>query len=107
VDQRDYHFGAQAVGLVDLKALYAQRVRVRASARHYITGDELSPDQGGHEDLSYGVADLTVRALGRHALGLEVIGARRRARYPDVPDTSQRFSQLSVTYAYVSEAWLR
>ena len=102
-DKRDYHFGTQAVGLLDLRFLYGNRVRVRGSVRQYVTGDELSPDQGGWEDITHGMVDAGVRIAGRHALGVEVIAGRRTARYPDVPDTHQRYRQLSVTYSYVSD----
>jgi hypothetical protein len=97
-DKRDYHFGAQAIGLVDLRWLYGNRFRARASVREYVTGDELSPDQGGFEDLAYGLGDLTFRVAGRHALGVELVAGRRTARYPDVPDTRQEFRQVSLTY---------
>jgi hypothetical protein len=102
-DKRDYHFGAQGFGTLSLRMLWANRVRVRASASEYVTGDELSPDQGGYEDLTYTRADVTYRVFGGHALGVDVIGARRKARYPDVPDTKQKFTQLALTYSYVSE----
>lgn len=102
-DQRDYHLGAQGVGLLDLRVLYANRIRIRASLREYVTSDRLSPDEGGFEDLTYALGDVSFRIRGGHTLGLELLGGRRWATYPDIPDVSQRFHQLSVTYSFVTE----
>jgi len=102
-DKRDYHFGAQAIAYLDLKLLWSNRLRVRASAREYVTGDQLSPDQGGYEDLTYALGEVSFRILGGHALGVEALGGRRKAHYPDVPSVDERFRQLSLVYQYVTE----
>lgn len=102
-DKRDYHFGAQAIAYLDLKLLWSNRLRVRASAREYVTGDQLSPDQGGYEDLTYALGEVSFRILGGHSLGVNALGGRRKAHYPDVPDVDERFRQLSIVYQYVTE----
>jgi hypothetical protein len=102
-DQRDYHFGLQAVGALEARLFWADRIRLRVASRQYLTGDELSPDEDSFEDITYGSADLAVRVFGRHALGVELTGARRHARYPDLPDTRHRTAQVSLAWTLVSE----
>jgi hypothetical protein len=102
-DKRDYHFGAQGLALVDLRLLWGNRFRAKFSAREYVTGDQLSPDQGGYEDITYSAAELLFRVWDRHALGVEALGIRRQASYEGVPDVNQRLFQVSVMYTFVTE----
>jgi Domain of unknown function (DUF3943) len=103
VDERDYHFGLQAVGLAELSLSWAKRIRLRSAVRAYLVGDEWSPDPDSYEDVEYGIAELVLRAVGPHALAVGYTGARRRARYPDVPDVDMKVNQLSVSYRFVSD----
>ena len=93
--ERDYHFGLQAVGLGELSLYWAKRVRLRGAARVYLVGEKLSPDPDSYEDIQYGIAELVYRIAGPHALGVEYTGARRKARYPDVPDVHMNANQVS------------
>ncbi len=106
VDERDYHFGLQAVGLAELSLAWAERIRLRGAVRVYLVGDEWSPDPDSYEDVEYGTAELVVRAAGPHALAVGYTGARRKARYPDVPDVDMSVNQLSVSYRFVSDPGL-
>jgi hypothetical protein len=106
VDERDYHFGLQAVGLGEVSLSWAKRLRLRGAVRLYLVGDEWSPDPDSYEDIEYGTAELLLRATGPHALALGYTGARRRARYPDVPDVNMAINQLSLSYRFVSDPGL-
>lgn len=102
-DQRDYHFGLQAVGLAEASLLWADRARLRAAFRAYLVGDELSPDPDSYEDVEYLSADLVLRAVGPHALAADYTWSRRRARYPDVPDVNMAVQQFGLSYRLVSD----
>jgi hypothetical protein len=104
--QRDYHFGAQAVGFGELGLTWAKRVRFRGTARLYLTGEKVSPDPDSYEDIQYGTAELVYRVAGPHALGLGYTGGRRKARYPDIPDVKMSVNELSVSYRFVSDPGL-
>ena len=106
VDERDYHFGLQAVGLAEASLFWAERVRLRGALRAYLVGDEFSPDPDSYEDVEYATADLVVRIHGSHALAAEYVGARRRARYPDVPDVNMAVQQFGLSYRLVSDLGL-
>ena len=80
VDERDYHFGLQAVGLAELSLAWAKRIRLRSAVRVYLVGDEWSPDPDSYEDIEYGTAELVVRAAGRT---LSPSGTRVRGGKPD------------------------
>ena len=80
VDERDYHFGLQAVGLAELSLAWAKRIRLRSAVRVYLVGDEWSPDPDSYEDIEYGTAELVVRAAGRT---LSPSGTRVRGGRPD------------------------
>jgi hypothetical protein len=100
---RDYHFGAQLAGQLELHAFYADRVRVRAYFREYFTGTRLSDQKEAWEDIAYLTLGASVRVAGRHALGLEILASGRNARYGATPDVRAAIASLSVAYLLLGD----
>jgi hypothetical protein len=100
---RDYHFGAQAVGYAAGKLIFRDHARLDIGLRQYFTSGKVSPEPSTWEEAGYAHAGLTWRIYGPHAIGVDWTGARRNAYYPDVPSISSRSNQVGVSYSLVSD----
>ena len=100
---RDYHFGAQAVAYLHGKLIFRDSLALEAGARQYFTSGKVSPEPDTWEEATYASANLTWRIYGPHGVGVQWVGARRNAYYPDVPAISSRSNEVSVFYTLVSD----
>ena len=95
---RDYHIGLQAVTQLDAKLYLWDRLRLRLVSREYYISGRASPEPDSFEDISYGSLSLTWRVAGPHALGVQLLGARRQARYGASPDVASEYGSLNLFY---------
>jgi hypothetical protein len=103
---RDYHFGAQAAVQLEGALFYGDALRVSVRGRELLTGSKVTDEQQAWEDLTYAVASVAWRFSGRHAIGVEGVGAWRRAHYPDEPDVFARVLGLQTFYQFGSDLGL-
>jgi hypothetical protein len=101
--KRDYHFGLQAVSLLEGRLLWADRGYLRLAGRGYYISGKVSPETDSWEYIGYGELEGLYRFYGPHALSLQLTGARRRAQYPDVPDVRSRVSEITVGWSMVTD----
>jgi hypothetical protein len=86
--QRDYHYGPGAKALLDVRALFGDRVILDLGAREYWVSGVYAT--GSSEDVTWTRAAVTSRVVGPHAVTFSVDWARRHASYPAAEDISQR-----------------
>jgi hypothetical protein len=100
---RDYHFGGQAVLQLEGTLFYRDRLRFRLNNRAYFTSGRLSDQHRAFEDIEYSVLSADWRVAGAHAIGIETVGARRRATYPGAPNVDYRLASLVILYEFLSD----
>jgi hypothetical protein len=100
---RDYHFGAQAALALEGKLFFRDILRFGLTGRQYFTGTHVTDQGDAWEDISYVTLSAAWRFSGPHAIGVEGLTSRRRARYQGFPDIDARISSLSVFYQLVSD----
>jgi len=95
---RDYHFGLQAVTQLDAKLYLWDRLRLRLVSREYFISGRASPEPDSFEDIGYGSLSFTLRVAGAHAVGVQLLGTRRTARYGASPDVASEYASASLFY---------
>jgi hypothetical protein len=100
---RDYHFGVQSVAYLQGKLIFRNDLALEAGARQYYISGKVSPEPQTWEEATYASASLTWRMFGPHGVGVQWVGARRNAYYPEVPDIFSRSNEVSVFYTLVSD----
>ncbi|HUL59715.1 MAG TPA: DUF3943 domain-containing protein [Anaeromyxobacteraceae bacterium] len=93
---RDQHMGPGAMGVVEARGIFADRVRAMLEWRQYFIGTAV--DHSGWDDMSYAVAGLAFRLAGPHGIGISSTLSRRHAQYTGQPDTFQQARSLVVYY---------
>jgi len=99
---RDYHYGPGADALVDLRALFGDRVIVDLTAKEYFISGWYAT--GSSEDITWAHAAVTGRLYGPHALSVSVDWAIRHARYPATPSIFERGEMLLAHYTLL-QGW--
>jgi hypothetical protein len=102
--KRDYHFGLQAVSLLEARLLWADKGLLRVGGRSYYVSGKVTPETDSFEFIHYGEVEALWRFYGPNALSVTAIGARRRAQYSDVPDIRSRSTELLVSWVLVNDA---
>jgi Domain of unknown function (DUF3943) len=99
--ERDYHYGATPQALIALGLMFSEAVSLDLTARSYYVSDRASPEHRETERIFRGEATLTTRVHGPHAITLKYNTSRRDAHYPDIVDTHQKVTTLSLLYTYL------
>ncbi len=98
--ERDYHYGATPQALLALRLMFGQAANLDLTARSYYVSDVASTEDRGSERIFRGDAAFTVRIHGPHAVTLNYNTSQRNAHYPDINDTHQTVTTLSLLYTY-------
>ncbi|MDO8705177.1 MAG: DUF3943 domain-containing protein [Sulfuricaulis sp.] len=98
--ERDYHYGATPQALLALRMLFGQAANLDLTARSYYVSSVASTEDRGSERIFRGDAAFTVRVHGPHAVTLNYNTSQRKAHYPDINDTHQTVTTLSLLYTY-------
>jgi hypothetical protein len=98
--ERDYHYGATPQALIAMRLMFGEAVNLDLTARSYYVSDVASTEHRGSERIFRGEAALTARVHGPHAITLKYNNSRRDAHYPDIDDTHQKVTTLSLLYTY-------
>ena len=98
--ERDYHYGATPQALLALRMLFGQAANLDLTARSYYVSSVASTENRGTERIYRGDATFTVRVHGPHAISLKYNTSQRNAHYPDIADTQQTVTTLSLLYTY-------
>lgn len=98
--ERDYHYGATPQALLALRMIFGEAANLDITARSYHISSVASTEDRGTERIFRGDAAFTVRVHGPHAVTLKYITSQRDARYPDINDTHQTVTTLSLLYSY-------
>jgi hypothetical protein len=100
--ERDYHYGPGAKAVLDLRALFGDRLILDLIGREYwISGAYATRSS---EDVTWTRAALTVRVVGPHAASVSVDWSRRHASYPANPDISERGAAIQAHYTLL-QGW--
>jgi hypothetical protein len=102
-EDRDYHYGAAPVGLLDVRAIFGDRVMLELTGRDDYVSEYGSQDGGDAENIVRTRAELLVRVIGRHALGVEVVASSRTAHFLQLPDEDQTVASLAFFYAFLGD----
>ena len=103
VGERDYHYGVAPQGLVGLRLILGDRTMFDLTGRSYYLTGMGGNDPGGREAIHRLNMGVTVRAYGRHALGLMYIVSVRDAQYPDRADSHQSTGTISLVYTLLGK----
>ena len=98
--ERDYHYGATPQALLALRLMFGDAANLDLTARSYYVSDVASTEDRGSERIFRGDAAFTVRVHGPHAVTLKYNTSQRNAHYPDIADTHQTVTTLSLLYTY-------
>ena len=98
--ERDYHYGATPQALLALRLMFGQAANLDLTARSYYISSVASTEDRGSERIFRGDAAFTVRVHGPHAVTLKYNTSQRNAHYPDLNDTHQTVTTLSLLYTY-------
>ena len=98
--ERDYHYGATPQALLALRLMFGDAANLDLTARSYYVSDVASTENRGSEHIFRGDAAFTVRVHGPHAVTLKYNNSQRNAHYPDIADTHQTVTTLSLLYTY-------
>lgn len=101
--KRDYHFGLQAVSLLEGRLLWADKGYLRLAGRSYYISGKVTPETDSFEFIHYGEVEALWRVYGANAISVTAMGARRRAQYADAPDVRSRSSELLVSWVLVND----
>lgn len=104
LESRDYHFGGQVVAQLETTFFWRDRLRFRSTSRGYFTSGKLTDQHHASEDIEYSILSVDWRISGRNAVGIESVGARRRATYPGAPKADSRVSSLVILYELLGDA---
>lgn len=96
--ERDYNYGVAPQALLNLRAVFEDRLAFGITAREYFVSRVASGTSGGHDNIVRADASLTWRVAHQHALSVRVVGNRRDAVFTG-PDT-QRQKQVTVGVFY-------
>jgi len=102
-EKRDYHYGVTPQGLAAVRLIFGERAMLDFTGRGYYISGTGSDDTLGTESILRGKAGITVRVLGRNAIGLQYVGSRRVSRYYILPATRQTVGTFSLTYSYLGD----
>ncbi len=98
--ERDYHYGATPQALLALRLMFGDAANLDLTARSYYVSSAASTEDRGSERIFRGDAAFTVRVHGPHAVTLKYNTSQRNAHYPDINDTHQTVTTLSLLYTY-------
>jgi hypothetical protein len=103
--ERDYHYGVIPQGLLGLRLIVGDRAMLEATGREYYVAG-VSAGTGtrvnyGREIISRGIAGITVRLFGPHAIGLQYVVSSRDARFPVLRDRHQSVETVSLSYNFL------
>jgi hypothetical protein len=102
--ERAYRYSVAPQALVALRAVYRDVAMLDVTANEYFLADSLeSTGATGSENVARVQASVTVRVVGRHAIGLGYVEARRDARFDDILDVPQSVGSLSLFYTHLSD----
>ncbi|MEO6709995.1 MAG: DUF3943 domain-containing protein, partial [Planctomycetota bacterium] len=62
-----------------------------------------SDNGNGSESVFRGMAALTVRVVGHHAIGVQFVNTTRDANFSQVNDSFQSVGALSLVYTYLND----
>lgn len=94
--ERDYHYGPGVEGILDVRALFGNRVILDVAIREFLVSSWYATESS--EDVTWGQVGLTARLVGPHAVTVSVGWARRHASYPLVADVNQGGGVLVAAY---------
>ncbi|HTF89609.1 MAG TPA: DUF3943 domain-containing protein [Planctomycetota bacterium] len=100
---RNYHAGVSPQALLSLRFLFGDSVMLDMSGQEYYVEGGASDNGTGSESIFRGMAALTVRVLGHHAIGLQFVNTTRDANFSQVNDSFQSVGALSVVYTYLND----
>ena len=98
--ERDYHYGATPQALLALRFMFGEAANLDLTARSYYVSNVASTEHRGSERIFRGEVAFTTRVYGPHAVTLKYNTSQRDAHYPDIADTHQTVTTLSLLYTY-------
>ena len=101
--ERDYHYGIAPQGTLALRLSLGGRVMLDATGRQYYITGLGSTETGGDENIGRLNLGLTIRVYGPHALGIQYLGSRRDAHYPDKPYSHQSVEGFTLAYTLLGD----
>jgi hypothetical protein len=95
---RDYNYGVAPQALLNVRAVWADKLALDVTGREYFVSGVASGTGGGHDNILRGDALLTWRLAKQHAISLRLVGSRRDATFAN--PGSQRQTQVTVGLFY-------
>jgi hypothetical protein len=81
VGDRDYNYGLAPQALLNLRAVWSDKVALDVTGREYFVSGVASGTSGGRDNILRGDALLTFRLAKQHAVSLRVVGNRRDSTF--------------------------
>ncbi len=98
--ERDYHYGVTPQALLALRLMIGELAAFDLTARTLHVSNVASTEDRGSERIFRADAALTLRVHGPHAITFKYNASQRKARYSDMPETTQKVKSLSLLYSY-------
>jgi hypothetical protein len=103
-EDREYRYSASPQGLLALRFIGSDALMVDLAVNdYYVSGNTGSAGTAGGENIVRASVSLTVRVVGRHAVGVQFVEARRDSRSSSIPDPTQSVGALSVFYTFLGD----
>ncbi|MBE0603435.1 MAG: DUF3943 domain-containing protein [Deltaproteobacteria bacterium] len=103
-EDRDYHYGAVAQGLLAARLIFGDKAMFDITGREYYISGLGSTRTDGSERIFRGNASFTVSVYKRHALGIQYVRSVRDASSTGIPGTHQTAGTWSLAYNFLGDS---
>ena len=101
IEERDYHYGGTAQGLLAARLIFGDKAMLDMRAREYFISGLGATQTDGSERIFRGIASFTVSVYKRHALGIQYIMSRRDST---ITESHQRVGTWSLVYNFLGDS---
>jgi hypothetical protein len=101
VEERDYHYGATAQGLLAARLIFGDKAMFDMTGREYYISGLGATRTDGSERIFRGTASFTVSVYKRHALGIQYVMSRRDS---SITESHQRIGTWALVYNFLGDS---
>jgi hypothetical protein len=101
IEERDYHYGATAQGLLAARLIFGDRAMLDMTGREYYISGLGATRTDGSERIFRGTASFAVNVYKRHALGMQYVMSRRDS---SITESHQRIGTWALVYNFLGDS---
>ena len=101
IEERDYHYGGTAQGLLAARLIFGDRAMLDMTGREYYISGLGATQTDGSERIFRGTASFTVSVYKRHALGIQYVMSRRDST---ITESHQRIGTWGLVYNFLGDS---